>query len=189
MTRTLRVGALVGALALALTLAACSNDSDGPSADADHNDADIAFVRGMIPHHQQAIEMSDSLIRGGSDPVILDLAEQIKAAQQPEIDEMRAWLDDRDIDADADAHDDHGTDADPMGMMTDEEMASMHSMNGPALEREFLEKMILHHEGALDMAETYLPDAKEPSVRAIAEAVIATQQVEIDEMRGLLAAR
>ncbi|MGK2868189.1 MAG: DUF305 domain-containing protein, partial [Mycobacterium sp.] len=64
------------------------------SADAgSHNDADVAFAQGMIPHHEQAIEMSDMLLgKQGVDPAVVSLAEEIKAAQAPEIEKMQGWL-------------------------------------------------------------------------------------------------
>lgn len=105
MTRkTLAVGA--AAVAVLVTVGACSNagkTSAGPSSSAApstsasaaeaHNQADAMFAQQMIPHHQQAIEMSDMLLgKQGIDPRVLDLAKQIKAAQTPEIEQMQSWL-------------------------------------------------------------------------------------------------
>ncbi len=60
---------------------------------ADHNDADVSFAAGMVPHHQQAIEMSDIILaKQGIDQRVVDLANQIKAAQGPEIATMQQWL-------------------------------------------------------------------------------------------------
>lgn len=101
--KTLAVGAAT--LAALVTVGACSNTSttqeapsssvSAPSASATeaHNQADAMFTQHMIPHHQQAIEMSDMLLgKQGIDPRVLDLAKQIKAAQAPEIEQMQTWL-------------------------------------------------------------------------------------------------
>jgi uncharacterized protein (DUF305 family) len=101
--KTLVVGAAT--LAALVTVGACGNTSttqeapsasvSAPSASATgaHNQADAMFTQHMIPHHQQAIEMSDMLLgKKGIDPRVMDLAKQIKAAQAPEIEQMQAWL-------------------------------------------------------------------------------------------------
>ncbi len=98
----------VGAAALAtlVTVGACSNTDNTQSAQstgatstsvsansAAHNQADAMFAQHMIPHHQQAIEMSDMLLgKQGIDPRVMDLAKQIRAAQSPEIEQMQTWL-------------------------------------------------------------------------------------------------
>src|SRR5262245_12367055 len=72
--------------------ASASATSSAPGAQA-HNDADVTFAQHMIPHHQQAVEMSDIVLgKQGIDPRVTELANQIKAAQGPEIDEMQQWL-------------------------------------------------------------------------------------------------
>lgn len=93
------------AAAVLVTVGACSNTSttqgapsssvstSSASATEAHNQADAMFAQHMIPHHQQAIEMSDMLLgKQGIDPRVLDLAKQIKAAQAPEIEQMQTWL-------------------------------------------------------------------------------------------------
>jgi len=101
--KSLAVGA--AAVAALVTVGACSNAGNTPSgqstvvvstsasAEEAHNQADAMFAQHMIPHHQQAIEMSDMLLgKQGIDPRVLDLAKQIKAAQGPEIEQMQTWL-------------------------------------------------------------------------------------------------
>ncbi|MHA4848139.1 DUF305 domain-containing protein [Rhodococcus sp. MSC1_016] len=107
MNKSLALGAASAALLLALT--ACGDSGSEESAAttnsaattsvsaengaAEHNDADIAFAQGMVPHHSQAIEMSEILLtKQGIDPRVVDLAQQIKAAQGPEIEQLNAWL-------------------------------------------------------------------------------------------------
>jgi len=102
--RNLTIG--VAALAALVTVTACSNTSNqaspsasasatstSPSATNAHNQADVMFAQHMIPHHQQAIEMSDVVLaKQGIDPRVVNLANQIKAAQGPEIQQMQSWL-------------------------------------------------------------------------------------------------
>ncbi|ANZ27896.1 MULTISPECIES: DUF305 domain-containing protein [Rhodococcus] len=107
--KSLATGAV--AVAAALTLAACSDSGNdqasqaSPSATAttsasaetaaDHNQADVTFAQQMIPHHSQAIEMSDVILaKEGIDPRVTELAQQIKAAQGPEIEQLQSWLTD-----------------------------------------------------------------------------------------------
>ena len=187
------------AVALVTTAAACSNDDGttgnsgatttrGQTATAelpdDVNDADVAFVQGMVPHHEQAIQMSELVIANGDDPTVIALAEQINAAQGPEIDQMNTWLDDWDIDpAGSDGMD--GMDG-ANGMMSDDVMDMMSEAMGADLDRMFLETMIRHHQGAIRMAEVELEEGSNADVLALAQAIIDGQQAEIDQMNGML---
>ena len=187
------------AVALVTTAAACSNDDGttgnsgatttrGQTATAelpdDVNDADVAFVQGMVPHHEQAIQMSELVIANGDDPTVIALAEQINAAQGPEIDQMNTWLDDWDIDpAGSDGMD--GMDG-ANGMMSDDEMDMMSEAMGADLDRMFLETMIRHHQGAIRMAEVELEEGSNADVIALAQGIIDGQQAEIDQMQSML---
>ncbi len=187
------------AVALVTTSAACSNDDGttgnsgatttrGQTATAelpdDVNDADVAFVQGMVPHHEQAIQMSELVIANGDDPTVIALAEQINAAQGPEIDQMNTWLDDWDIDpAGSDGMD--GMDG-ANGMMSDDEMDMMSEAMGADLDRMFLETMIRHHQGAIRMAEVELEEGSNADVLALAQGIIDGQQAEIDQMQSML---
>ena len=84
--------ALMGAAvaALALTLAACSTHGEMMTGSGDPED--VMFAQMMIPHHEQAVEMSDIALARSTDPEITELATEIRGAQQPEIDQMKAWL-------------------------------------------------------------------------------------------------
>lgn len=173
--------------ALLLALAAC-----GSSDSADHNDADETFASQMVPHHEQAVEMSDLVLdesRGASAEVV-DLAERIRAAQGPEIETMRGWLADWGVGVD-DGHGGHGSGHDEDhgamdGMMSADQMAELESASGAELDRLWLTMMIEHHEGAVTMSETVLDEGRDPEVRRLAEAIIAAQEDEIREMQDLL---
>lgn len=142
---------------------------------------DIMFAQMMIPHHQQALDMSELALSIAQSPDVLELAAQIKAEQDPEITLMRSWL------TSAGASEDMGHGSHGMGgMLSEEEMAALLQASGPEFEKLFLEGMILHHEGAIDMTQM-IQDSKNPEVKALAESIVSSQQIQIDYMKTLLA--
>ena len=163
----------------------------GTSGTTEGNDADITFAQEMIPHHAQAIEMSDMLLaKDGVDERVAALAKQIKAAQTPEIEHMTGWLHDWDADMPAmGAHESldhsemgHGSG----GMMSEHDMAALSEADGRTASRFFLEQMIAHHRGAIDMAGMEVAEGQNQEAVDLAQAVIDAQQAEIDEMEALL---
>jgi uncharacterized protein (DUF305 family) len=147
------------------------------------------FVTMMIPHHQQAIDMADILLaKDGADPRVIELAEQIKAAQGPEIDKMLGWLEDWGVDYNPDSMGgmDHGSMGGDDSMMSEEDMTLLENADAAEASRLFLKQMIVHHEGAVDMAQTALDDAQNPDVLDLAQQVIDDQTAEITEMQELL---
>jgi uncharacterized protein (DUF305 family) len=206
MTRTTaRFTGLVGALvAGTLLLAGCADDSsdtahDGPmmgnsdtsdstsdGAEGTFNDTDVAFARDMIPHHQQAIQMARLAERQAQDARVLDLADRIEAAQQPEIEMLSGWLEDWDAET---GHMDDGMggmDGGMSGMMSEQDMHSLMNATGAEFDRLFLEQMIAHHEGAVEMAETEIADGQNADAIALAESIRDSQTAEIAEMEQLL---
>lgn len=147
------------------------------------NQADVMFAQMMIPHHQQAVEMAELAETRATDPEIKELAQKIKAAQDPEITTMRGWL--RAWGASempmGEGHG-HGM----PGMMTEEDMAELKASEGRAFDRMFVEMMIEHHDGAIDMAKTELSRGTNPEAKELAETIIDTQQAEIDQMKKIL---
>lgn len=187
--------------AAALMLAACGGDdtsdagTSGSEATIDAaagvdeggaNDSDVAFAQEMIPHHGQAVEMATLAAGRTENPAILDIAERIRTAQDPEIEQMRSWL--ADWDSEEMPSEMEGMDHGPSGMMTDDEMATLMDASGTEFDQLFVEMMIRHHEGAIAMAQSLLAEGTDPDVRSLAEAIIAAQTAEIDEMRGFDAA-
>ncbi|GAC86229.1 MULTISPECIES: DUF305 domain-containing protein [Mycobacteriales] len=205
--KTLAVGAT--ALAVVFAATACSDsDSDTgttvatstapasagtPAEQATaHNDADVMFAQMMLPHHSQAIEMSDMLLAKDNIPAeVTALAEQIKTAQGPEIDQLESWLDQwgeptKMPESDHDMPGMDGGMAEMEGMMSEEDMQALADAQGTDAARLFLEQMIAHHEGAVDMAQTEIEDGQFPDAVAMARTIVDTQQQEIDTMRQLL---
>jgi uncharacterized protein (DUF305 family) len=224
-----RTASLAAAAAVALAvLAGCSNSSDsgsGPatqtSANASgtptttqnaqaHNNADMMFAQHMIPHHQQAIEMSDMVLgKQGIDPRVTELANQIKAAQGPEIEQMQGWLKDwgtPQMPMPSGSMPGHGDMPMPSpdmsghgsmpgmpgmtgmsGMMSEEDMTALQNAQGVEASKLFLTQMITHHEGAITMAQTEIKDGQYPAAVELAKAIVTAQQKEIDTMKGILA--
>jgi uncharacterized protein (DUF305 family) len=172
-----------------------------------HTEADVRFMRDMIVHHEQALEMA-ALVPGRTErPTIHLLARRIELAQHDEIAFMRRWLLQRgeEVPPDADAphaehheHDahrhhhpgrDHHAHADMPGMLTPEQMERLAAARGEEFDRLFLEGMIHHHRGAIVMVADLFasPDAaQESDIYGFATHVDADQQAEIDRMQSLL---
>jgi uncharacterized protein (DUF305 family) len=207
-----KVAVGVAALAVLVTVGACSspssNDQAGQSTapttaatsvSAAHNQADAMFAQQMIPHHQQAIEMSDIVLgKQGIDPRVVDLAKQIKAAQGPEIQQMQSWLSQWGMSTMPMMPDGGGMPSQSMmpgmsgrpgmdGMMGDEDMAELQNAQGVDASKLFLTQMIKHHQGAISMAQNEINSGQYPAATAMARSIATSQQEEIDTMTKMLA--
>ena len=159
------------------------------------NAADVEFAAGMIPHHEQAVEMSDSMLaKAGIDPEVTALATRIKAAQAPEIRTMKAWLDDwgkpgAGGGSGAGHGSGHGGEAagTGSGMMSGEQLEELAGAEGDEASQLFLAGMIEHHKGAIDMAEQELEAGADPGAKDLAASIVQAQESEIKEMEALLA--
>ncbi len=160
--------------------------------EAQWNHSDVAFVQMMIPHHAQALEMSRLAKTRAEDPHVKSLARRILAAQGPEILTMAAWLEERNIDVPKAGEDpaeyDHGQHGHTpmMGMLTPEEMRRLAAAEGHRFDRLFLEGMIGHHRGAVDMAQAVARDGADIRVSELSADVVVGQSAEIERMRELL---
>ena len=215
-----RYGYGVAALtAAAVVLSGCSNSatdtqasqpstsaaSASPSAtgtDAAHNDADVTFAQGMIPHHQQAVEMSDMLLaKQGIDPEIVSLANEIKKAQGPEIEQMQGWLKawgvastpapsssmpGHDMSGGQDMSGMPGMAGGSGGMMSDADMTALQNAQGAEAGRLFLTQMIEHHKGAITMAQQEIDNGQFPAAVEMARNIVSSQQKEITTMQAIL---
>lgn len=182
-----KYAALAILLISALVTTACTSESDSSTNDGDkHNGADVTFATAMIPHHQQAIEMADMARAQALDPQVTELAEQIKDAQQPEIDQLTAWLTDWDEPVPSDSAGEHSG-HDMSGMMSAEDMEMLQQASGAEFDTMWLEMMIEHHKGAVEMAQTEQSEGAYPDAIEMAEQIITSQQEEIDQMEQLLA--
>ncbi|MDZ3745225.1 DUF305 domain-containing protein [Pseudoglutamicibacter cumminsii] len=153
---------------------------------ADHNDADIMFAQMMIPHHQQAVEMSEVLLAKDDIPAeVVEFAQRVIDAQGPEIDRMNAMLEawgQQPVTGDMGEMDHGGM----SGMMSEEDMTALEDAKGTEAARLYLEQMTAHHEGAVDMARDEVADGQNPQAIALAEQVIEDQEAEIAQMQQML---
>ena len=173
----------------ALTTAGSAN----PSNAAAHNEADTAFAQMMIVHHEGAIEMADLAVQQAGSEEVRALGEDISAAQGPEIEKMKSWLSawgEETAPAGGTGGMDHGDmDMGSMemdGMNQQEAMAELQTLSGTDFDRRFLELMIAHHRGAVEMAQAELEDGRNPQALELAEKIIADQEAEIATMEQLL---
>ena len=183
------------ALTLGLGLAACGDDEQDPTiggaasepattsasseASEAHNEADIAFVQGMIPHHEQAIEMAQLAANQAGSAEVLELAARIETTQQAEVTQLRAWLDAWGETAPMD--EDHSG-----GMMPVDDMAALEAASGEEFDRTFLEMMIEHHGGAITIAETEVAEGTFDAAVRLAQSIIEDQESEVLQMQHLL---
>jgi uncharacterized protein (DUF305 family) len=174
--------AILGAVLIAVLSACGSSSSQNVAFNAD----DVMFAQMMIPHHEQAIEMSDIALDPtvGAGEQVLALATQIKNAQDPEITQMKALLTAWGKPLTADSHDHHSSSM-MSGMMTTEDLAELGTLTGAAFDAAWAAAMIAHHEGAIEMAKTVLADGKNAETLALAQAIISGQELEIETLRSL----
>ena len=166
---------LVSLFAALFLLVGCASNTE--DAAKEFSSQDVMFAEMMIPHHEQAIEMSELALANTTNEEILSLAQEIRSAQEPEIELMKSWPG-----VDSSSHMGHAM----MGMLDEDEMQALQEATGADFDRLFLEGMIKHHEGAIDMAQMVI-DSKNPEVANLAEAIITAQEAEIKRMRTLLA--
>jgi uncharacterized protein (DUF305 family) len=153
-----------------------------PEGDA-YTAADVWFVRMMIPHHAQALEMGALAPGRAGNPQIAAIAERMRAAQAPEMLTFRAWLAARRLSEQDGAHD-HAT---MPGMQPPEAVRALAAASGAEFDRMFVAMMSAHHQGAIDMASVRLRSSGDVMVERMAEAVAFEQAVEIGRMRDILA--
>lgn len=210
MTSPLRLAtAVTAAVTLSITLVACGGGSDdGPAAGAGgsgaavpptaaaevegpHNDADITFAQDMLPHHRQAVEMAELAPDRAEDPEVVAVAEEIAAAQEPEIATMTGFLEAWGAEVPAEDMSMEGMDGmagmdGAAGMMSPEDMTALGSAEGAEFDELFLQMMVEHHEGAVDMARAELDEGENPAAQDLAQRIVDTQESEIERMQDLL---
>jgi uncharacterized protein (DUF305 family) len=197
---TRRTALAAAAAVAALVLAACGGNDNTGGADTSpgtaasvsapagkHNQADVTFAQGMIPHHRQAIAMADMAETRASSSDVKSLASQIKKAQDPEIKTMSGWLRawGETVPEGMDGMD-HGDASSMPGMMSDQRMDDMRGASGKAFDTMFLTMMIQHHEGAVEMAETEKKQGAYGPAKELADDIVTAQTAEITQMRKML---
>jgi len=228
-TKRILVGIGATAAALTLVVGCADNESSdntatgttvtttagesGTEQGGAHNDADVAYVQMMIPHHEQAVEMAELVPSRSGNPDVVALAAQIEQAQAPEIEQMEGWLKAWGVPEPSEApepgngettaggmdhgHMDHGSPMTSMpgmpgmaggghGMMTAEQMQALENAKGADFDRMWLEMMIEHHQGAVASSEQILNSGESEQVQQLAQQIVSSQQAEIAQMEALL---
>jgi uncharacterized protein (DUF305 family) len=200
-----RRAALVCAAALSalVVLAACGgNDDDAGGmnhgavasstaasapATAAFNDADVEFAQMMIPHHKQAVEMAELADTRANDAEVKQLATQIKAAQQPEIDTMTGWLTawGKPTSMPSGGHNMPGMSSMP-GEMSEEDMTKLEAAKGTEFDRMFAQMMSSHHNGAIQMARDEQAEGSNPEATALAAQIEKTQKAEVTKLQQIV---
>ena len=198
-SRATRLAAIFLALFAALLLSSCSkseehrtdagssDESAGTAQPPGFNADDYAFATNMIPHHQQAIELSALVPERSTNQELIALANQITAEQQPEINALRVFLVQWDENPEDNAS--HGTSGhhDQMqGMVDDATMAKLGSLKGTEFDTLWLQSMIGHHQGAIEMAKAEVANGQNVDIKQMAQTMIGAQQAEIDQMNQML---
>jgi uncharacterized protein (DUF305 family) len=163
--------------------------------DTSYSPDDVSFMQGMIPHHEQALVMAELVSERTNQAELGQIAGRIKASQKDEIEFMQSWLADRDEPVSNNdmsmrhSHSDHANGSIMKGMATPEQMAELAAANATAFDRLFLQLMIAHHEGAVEMVENLLDQpgsAYDPVLFEFVGDVKNDQRVEIERMHALL---
>lgn len=174
---------------VALTTGCSFNDGESEvSGSAEgHNGADVEFAQGMIPHHEQAVDMARLVPERAESEGVKELAGNIEAAQEPEIETMSGWLEDWDepVEAGDAGHD--GMGGSGSGLMSEAQMTDLEAASGSEFDRLFLEQMTEHHLGAIEMAEIELDKGTFGEALGLAEMIRETQSQEVETMKDLLA--
>jgi uncharacterized protein (DUF305 family) len=193
-----RLFAGLAALATALFLSSCGSaqtngETDHPKSDepvitgqpAGYNADDVAFATNMIPHHQQAVDLSALVPDRSTNADLIALAQQISAAQQPEINVMKVFLVQWNENPDANSgHAGHGSTM--QGMVDETTMTKLKSLNGAEFDKLWLESMISHHQGAIEMAKAEVANGDNVDAKSLAKTIVTTQEAEIGQMKQML---
>ncbi|MFI9151639.1 DUF305 domain-containing protein [Streptomyces sp. NPDC053367] len=166
-----------------------AKDNPAPGA---FNAADVAFAQGMIPHHEQALEMSRLADGRASDAEVKTLVAAIQKAQDPEIQTMKSWLKAWGKPESAEEmpgmhHGSEGADHSGMaGMMSGEDMKKLEAARGTEFDRMFAEMMIAHHKGAITMAEDEQKNGRNATAQQLAADVVKNQSAEVEKFEKIL---
>jgi len=186
---------IIGALLISVVLIASGGMRDSDSDNDDmgmmgghgHNSnsqmvgSDAMFLQMMIPHHEQAVVMSDLALSTSKDADVLKLAKQIRDAQAPEIIKMQGWLSDAGLSEDPG----HSMGNGMGGMLSDSDLSALKGSTGKAFDKLFLAGMIAHHEGAIDMV-MMIENSQDSDVKRLGQDIVKSQTAEIELMKKIL---
>lgn len=196
-TRSARAVAVATLTTLVLTACGGGDDNAEPAANAAFNTADVAFAQQMIPHHSQAVRMASLAASRAKAPAVKKLAAQIVAAQGPEIETLQGFLDtwDQPLTADMGGMDHSSMSPEEMaamgsgqsmpGMAGDDELKKLSAAKGAKFDALFLDLMLEHHQGAVEMARQQKSGGKDAQATALAGRIETEQSTEIAQIEKL----
>lgn len=187
LVRLVQIAAAVIALLAALAASGCNRSSDHSQATADsaaHNRADVVFAVSMIPHHQQGLDLSTLAPDGSTNPQLIKLASGIAAAQGPQIQTLKGFI--MQWSEEANTHTGGHADMTMHGMVDEATMTKLASLKGAEFDTLWLQSMISHHRGAVEMAKTEIDNGVNTGAVTMAHNIVTTQQAEIDQMTKML---
>ena len=171
---------IIAALILAVVFLLAGNSSM-PMNHSSHGSAmssdETMFAQMMIPHHEQAVTMSELALKNTTNSDVIALATAIRDAQGPEIEQMQSWLGGK--------SESHMHDMEMGGMLTESELKELASLKDSAFDQMFLTAMIVHREGAIEMA-LMIKDSTKAEVKTLYENIVTSQSAEIEAMKALL---
>jgi uncharacterized protein (DUF305 family) len=162
---------------------------------------EAGFARDMSVHHTQAVSLAFMAYNATDDEEVRQLAYDIINTQRAQVGMFSGWLQQWDLPQTSTAspmawmshgHSDVGSATgvdsydDMPGMATDEQLEQLASLEGVAAEREFLELMIDHHLGGVEMAEAVIPLTERDEVQRLAQTIVNGQQAEVATMEQML---
>ena len=156
-------------------------DSDEKADSSNLTGADIMFLQMMIPHHQQAVDISNLALSKSKDPELLALATAIRDGQADEIVQMKQWL----ADAGASLDMGHSMGSSMGGMLNEQQLAALKNASGSTFDRLWLEGMTGHHDGALHMTQM-IEDASNPTIKKFGQDIVTLQTAQIEQMKEML---
>ena len=190
--QSVRLGA--AAVMAIVTLSACSSSghqaatgSPSTSATQAHNSTDLTFAQDMMPCHKQAIQMSEIILtKQGLDPRVVQVANQIKAAEGPDIQGMQSWLSQWQQSTTPSSAAGMPTMQGMTGMASPEQMTALQNAVGADASKQFLTLMIQNHQHAIMLAQSEINSGQYPPAVAMAHSIATTEQQEVDTMQGIL---
>ena len=165
---------VVTSLVLVMGSSACGRTNDGKAGASETvklSDADFTFLMMMLPHHEQAIQMSELALTNTDSKDILFTAKSIKKIQDLEIQKMKSWL--------AEAGKPTFSDMTMSSMLTEQQMTDLRAARGKDFDMQFLSGMIVHHQGAIAMARDEMKRGSNPKVKAMAAAIVMGQTAQV----------
>ncbi len=195
-----RIAVALGALSAVAVVTSCSNSSSmdqhaahstmttptttvAAEAQPGANNAnDVTFARNMLAHHEQAIQLAAMVPSNTTNQQLIALAQKITGEQEPEIQAFTIWL----VQWGQNPNADHGMHGSMQGMVDQATIDKLQNLNGADFDKLWLQSMISHHQGAIEMAQAEIAHGQNPDAIAMAKSIITTQQAEIDQMKQML---